>query len=103
MYENYATQSQLLTDVNSPPFARSPGGGAFGSRHTTAFVGNIGLSGIYHFSNFLAIRAGYNVMFIDNVALTDQTNFVLNDNGGGIKHDANLFLYGVNVGLDGRF
>ncbi|HEY5312467.1 MAG TPA: BBP7 family outer membrane beta-barrel protein [Pirellulales bacterium] len=105
VYENYATQAQFLD--NNGTVLRN----GFGSRHTSAFVGDIGLSGVYHFSNFVALRAGYNVIFIDNLALSpDQINLsgsspngAITSAGNGINHDGNLFLYGVNLGLDARF
>lgn len=110
VYDNHATQTQVLTTTNLAGTTQVPRAGS-GAQNTSAFVGDIGISGVYHFSNWLAVRAGYNVMFIDNVALAPgQINFSqatsnnnINGAGNGINHDSDLFIYGANLGLDARF
>jgi hypothetical protein len=104
-YDNYATQTQVLN--NNGTVLRN----GSGNQNTAAFIGDLNLSGVYHFTNFIALRFGYNVMFVNRLALAaDQLNLNgnsssngISSSGNGLNHDANLFLYGVNAGLDARF
>ena len=103
VYSNDAGQTQSATDF--PNFALRPSTSAFGV--TTAFVGEIDLSGIYRLSDAWSVKAGYDVIFVDNLVLApDQLdfNFAASPSGNHLHSDGGLLLHGVNLALerDGR-
>jgi hypothetical protein len=70
-----------------------------------AFVGDLNLTAIYHLNRVWGVRAGYNLIWIEGVALAaDQLDFS-NTIGSGthLADGAGVFLHGVNVGLEARW
>jgi hypothetical protein len=69
-----------------------------------AFVGALNISAGYRFSNVWSVRAGYNLIWIDRVALApDQLNLAFGSDIYPIYTDGGIFLHGVNLGLEGRW
>lgn len=68
-----------------------------------AFAAELGLAGSYCLTDNLSLRASYNLLFIDSVALaTDQipaTNIIM---GTGISSSGDVFYHGAMVGLEYR-
>jgi Putative beta barrel porin-7 (BBP7) len=102
IYGNYMQQSQAPI-VDFPDFE-------FRRRRETdsgdvAFVGDVNLSGIYRVTDVWGLRAGYNVIWIDGVALApEQLDFSNGPNSGKhLEEGGNLFLHGVNVGVEARW
>lgn len=101
VFGNDANQSQYLTS----------GGGSSIDRNFTsyescvAFVGDLNLSVGFRFSKVWAARCGYNVLWIDQVAMAaDQLDFNVGSNAGrAISTSGDVFLHGINVGLEGRW
>lgn len=89
--------------VDFPAFVIRPGRSA--SEGNVAFVGDLNLTGIYQLSSVWGVRAGYNLIWIDGVALApDQLDFTNTPTSGkGVSTDGGLFLQGVNVGLEARW
>ena len=105
-YNNSVTVNSTVGDQNNtpPPLRQEQAKG-----NNLAFLGEMDLSGTYTFSTFLVIRAGYHVMWLNNVSLsTDYIDFSANNVGmTGVSipviHDRDLFMHGAHVGLEGRF
>jgi hypothetical protein len=76
-----------------------------GSGSTTSFVGELNLTGIYQINNVWGIRAGYNLMWIEGVALApDQLDFSFTSTSGSqIERNGGIFLQGANIGLEARW
>ena len=102
IFGNDASQTQSVTDF--PNFPLRPTVSSSGGR--VSFVGGANLSGLYSLTNVWNLRAGYNVIWIEGVALApDQLDFDFAAAAGGNQlHDGGgLFLHGVNVGLEARW
>ena len=102
IFGNAADQTQSVTDFpNFPlrPIVSSSGG-------AVAFVGEINLSAFYHLTDVWNLRAGYNAMWVEGLALApDQLdfNFAAAPSGNQLHRGGGMFLHGVNVGLEGRW
>lgn len=70
-----------------------------------AFLGEINLTAIYRLNDVWNLRAGYNVIWINGVALApDQLDFSGTlPAGNQIATDGGVFLHGVNFGLEARW
>ena len=101
IFGNQAGQEQVFIDF--PNFPLRPQTSASGG--STAFVGELNLTGIYQLNRVWALRAGYNLMWIEGVALApDQLDFTFTSTSGtGLNRSGSLFLHGVNVGLEARW
>jgi hypothetical protein len=102
VFGNSAEQSQFVTDF-PPPFElrthRSRRGG------NVAFVGELGWSLSYQLTPHWGVRGGYNLMWIEGVALApDQLDFTRTPTSGTQLHSqGGLFLHGASVGVEGFF
>ncbi len=102
IFANDAQQKQLVTDFpNFPlrPTVSSSSGGV-------AFVGEINVSGLYRLTDVWNLRAGYNALWIEGLALApDQLDFNFASATGGtrLNNGGGLFLHGVNLGLEARW
>lgn len=74
---------------------------ATGKTTGAAFIGELGVNANYHFTESLALRAGYRLLWIDGVALaTNQvgvSNFI---DDSGIHAAGDAFYHGAFVGLE---
>ena len=71
-----------------------------------AFVGELGLTGVYDVTSRLSLRAGYTMFWLGNVtAAADQVqaNDLFGAGPGVIRDGASVFLNGITLGLEGRF
>jgi hypothetical protein len=97
----FGNRSQLDASVNVPVI------GSFDTNANatrTAFVGELGLVGTYAVTNYLKLRAGYQVMWIENVALAPQQLSTANIGGTStVNSRGNVFLHGAVVGLEYRW
>jgi hypothetical protein len=100
MFDNEVRQRQYVEDFP-----------AFILRNTQtnsaqlAFVGDMNFSAGYRLNDVWSIRAGYNLMWIDGVALAAQQVDFTNTatSGTNVITKSGLFLHGVNVGLEARW
>ena len=102
IFGNDASQTQSVTDF--PNFPLRPTVSSSGGR--VSFVGGANLSALYSLTNVWNLRAGYNVLWIEGVALApDQLdfNFATAPSGNQLHSGGGMFLHGVNVGLEGRW
>lgn len=72
-----------------------------GQHGDVAFVGEIDLLGTYPICNHVALQGGYELLWIDGVALaTDQAvNATANVSGAGIDTNGSLFYQGATMAL----
>ncbi len=102
VYDNAAEQSQTVIDF--PNFALRPTTSTAGDN--VAFVSQINLSAIYRLTDIWSVKAGYNVIWIEGLALApDQLdfNFASSPSGNQLTNTGGLFLQGANVGLEARW
>ncbi len=100
VFGNAAQQTQLLTDDNSSVVYRD----SIDHEGTVAFVGDVNVSVGFQLSCVWAVRCGYNVMWIDQVALApDQLNFDPSSPGTTTNTGGDVFLQGINVALEARW
>jgi len=102
IYGNWAEQSQSVGDFPPPFMLRSQ---RATSASNVAFVGELGLSAWYQFAEHFAVRGGYNLFWIEGVALApDQLDFTNTPSSGTALYAGNgVFLHGVNIGLEWFF
>jgi hypothetical protein len=70
-----------------------------------AFVGDLNLSAIYQLNRVWGLRFGYNLIWLEGVALAvDQLDFSNTGNSGSELHSGGgVFLHGVNAGVEARW
>jgi len=76
------------------------------SRTQVAFAGELNFTGIYQINNVWGLRAGYNLLWLEGLALApDQLDFTNLDgiSGTGIASSGGVFMHGVSVGLEARW
>jgi hypothetical protein len=94
VYGNDA-DSEFSLDTIGPDFAGKA------ERGQTAFVGDIAVSGAYMLSDNLAFRSGYQLLWIEGVALAgDQVNATNFTTGQGINTKGGVFYHGALVSFD---
>jgi hypothetical protein len=100
IYYNDASQSQYIVDY---PGVVLRNAGA--EDDNVAFMGEVNVSGIYRLTDVWGLRAGYNLIWIEGVALApDQLDFSAQIPGGDqLSSSGGLFLHGVNFGLEARW
>jgi len=101
IYLNNAQQSQSVTDFPNFPLRN-----ASSSSNSTAFLGDANLSGIYRLNNIWNLRAGYNVIWIEGLALAPNqldTNFAAAQGGRNQDNSGGMLLHGVNFGIEARY
>jgi hypothetical protein len=72
--------------------------------NSTAFLGDIGLVGVYQITDTIALRGGYQLLWLDGVALASdqiQTTNLLTASGADIHGD--VFFHGALVGLEAQW
>jgi hypothetical protein len=72
--------------------------------NNTAFLGEIGLVGIYQLTDAIAIRGGYQLLWLDGVTLASEqvqvTNFAT---GTGTDVHGDVFFHGALIGLEAQW
>ena len=102
VFANDAQERQSVVDF--PTFPIRPTVSSSGNR--TAFVGEFNLSAFCRLTDIWSLRGGYNVMWIEGLALApDQLdfNFATSPSGNVLHNNGGMFLHGVNVGLEARW
>jgi hypothetical protein len=101
----FGNAAELDSDpiVDFPAFVVRPGRSA--SEGDVAFVGDLNLTAIYRLNNVWGLRLGYNLIWIEGVALApDQLDFTnTTDSGKDVSADGGVFLHGVNAGAEARW
>jgi hypothetical protein len=95
VYGNAAASGMAVSQSIGPAFAAGDRSGQ------VAFVGDIGIVGVYQWSDNIALRGGYQLLWLDGVALAlDQiaATQVITANGIDTKGDA--FYHGALRGLE---
>lgn len=88
----------------SAAFPGLAGASAAASSTRTSFIGEFGIVGTYNVTRFLKLRAGYQVMWIEGLALAPEQ--IGNVNFGGstaVSNRGGVFLHGAVVGLEYRW
>lgn len=68
--------------------------------HHAAFLGELELAGVYQVTQRLAVRAGYQVLWIEGVALASDQMTTLNPSSGGrIDTSGSPMYHGVNASV----
>ena len=101
VYLNNSQQSQTVTDFPNFPLRNASKSG-----NGSAFVGDTNLSGIYRLNNVWNIRAGYNVIWIQGLALAPNqldSDFAAAQGGTNLDNGGGMLLHGVNVGIEARY
>lgn len=84
-------------------FLQRPGLSSTGGQ--VAFVGDINTSVVYRLTDVWGIRAGYNLIWIDGLALApNQFDFSTADGAGTrLASGGGIFMHGANLGLEARW
>jgi hypothetical protein len=101
LFGNDINEHQFLTDAGGANVVRNL------TRYdgTTALVADMNISAGYQLNCTWAFRCGYNLMWIDQVALAaDQLNFNLDPTAGThVEKRGDVFLHGIDLGLEARW
>lgn len=74
------------------------------SESDVAFVGDLNLTAIYQLNRVWGLRTGYNLIWIEGLALApDQLDFTNTGDDAELQDGGGVFLHGVNIGLEGRW
>ena len=100
LFANDASQRQLIVDelgVNDFMLRNASGNGS-----GTAFVGELGLSTLVRLSDSCGFRGGYNLLWVQGLALApDQLDFTdTASSGTGLHRSGGSLLHGFSVGLE---
>jgi hypothetical protein len=98
---NAAHQEQYVMDYNNFPIRPL----ASADEGQVAFLGELGLTGIYRLNETWNLRAGYNLLYLAGVALApDQLDFSGDIPSGGQLHsNGGVLLHGVSFGIEARW
>lgn len=97
-----ALSGTLVLPGVEPPSLRA-------STNQASFVGELGLTGTYRLTDSILLRAGYNVMWLDDVSLASE-QLVVNEfqvlpsppdtSRREVRADGSLFYHGVTMGVE---
>jgi hypothetical protein len=101
LYNNFQAQNSVVLDEGNTISRRN----ASTAASNIAFVNDLDLTGTYHFSNFLILRLGVDVIWIDKVGLAPEyLDFSISPTAGAQSiHGGDLVLWGFHGGLELRF
>jgi hypothetical protein len=90
-----------LFDFNGDPVRQ----GLSSTAGAVSFVGDINTSLVYRLTDVWGIRAGYNLIWIDGLALApNQFDFSVDENSGRrLVSGGGIFMHGANLGLEARW
>jgi hypothetical protein len=96
VYNNYAANNFSLTSSTG---GQIPGGG---SASQADFVGDINVTAAYHFGEHVAIRGGYELLWVEGLALASKQAAIAtaNHTQNAISTAGHLFYNGATFGLD---
>ena len=98
VYGNSAHQRTSFPTAQSELDSRTDG--------TPSFVGELGLIGVYKLNKYWSLRAGYEVLWITNVALAPDQASSITFGGtptGDMDDKAIAFYYGATASIERRF
>jgi Putative beta barrel porin-7 (BBP7) len=100
LYYNHADQSQTVTDF--PNFRVRD---TSSNDDNLAFLAELNASVIRQVADHCYVRAGYNLILIDGIALAPhQLDFTLTGTSGtATKTSGTMLLHGVNIGVEFRW
>jgi hypothetical protein len=101
VFGNAAGQSTLLGDFDNTFVLRD----LTNHEGNVAFVGDISLSAAWRINGFLSMRGGYNVMWLEGLALApDQLDFTSTPTAGSaVRTGGGVLLHGAHVGIYGQW
>lgn len=95
LYGNAASNQFLLTQSFGPTFRAADQSGQ------VAFLGEIGVVGVYRWTDNMALRAGYQLLWLDGVALApDQIAATRPITRNGIDTLGDSFYHGALLGIE---
>lgn len=103
LYGNAANQAttDLVSVGGSPSFLAL---GAWGRGSQAAFVGEIGLTAVWQWTDRIYLRGGYQLLWIDGLALaTNQFPSLNLATQSGLSTGGGVFYHGALTGLEFRF
>jgi hypothetical protein len=108
VFGNDAEQRQFVEDQPDfliRPVAGAPGETVGSSDSSVAFVGDINASLVLRLTDTWSLRGGYNLMWIEGLALAgNQLDFTfLSDSGTGHSDSGGVFFHGASAGLQARW
>ena len=97
VFADVAGQHQILRDLNNTVVLRD----TRGSSTEASYISEVGAQIMIPLGASLSVHAGYDVFFINHVALApEQFDFGNQlDSGTHVRHTGDFVLHGVNVGL----
>ena len=102
LFINQADQSTLAPAFR--PLVPLAAEGITARDDTTAFVGSAGVTAIVGICNGVGVRMGYQVMWVDGVALAPEqlnsTNLVAPNIAASLNMDGDLLYQGATIGLE---
>jgi hypothetical protein len=101
IFGDIVNQHQVLRDFNNTVVLRDTSG----HESSVAYVTELGLVGVVPLGASFSVRCGYNVFFIDRVALApDQLDFTDNADSGTTAHQkGDIIVQGVVLGIDAKW
>jgi hypothetical protein len=98
IYDNDASNGVLITEDVGPGYAS-----AAHDNHT-AFVGDLALTGVYDLNDCWSVRAGYQLLWMEGVALASDQVAASDPSGGtaSVATNGSPFYHGAFVGLEFR-
>lgn len=104
VYNNRARQSNKIVSHAVGPAVTTVTRDAQGTLNKTSFLGELNLGGYIKITENVQIVAGYNVMWVNNLARAfDQMDFTFTANSGASVRTDSVLLHGANVGVEMRF
>jgi Putative beta barrel porin-7 (BBP7) len=102
IYGNDMEQSQKPL-VDFPNFVFRPGRSS--DESDVSFVADLNFTAIYQLTRIWGLRSGYNLIWLEGVALApEQLDFSNTPNSGkNLADGGGVFLHGVNIGLEARW
>ena len=101
LFDNFAqgsiTEAYRATNNDLSNYARQYSD----SRHQLAFMGGIGVSAGFHITDEIALRAGYDVLFLSDLALSqEQINGITGTNLYHVQTDGSAVIQSAYAGLE---
>jgi hypothetical protein len=95
IYGNSSDNTFGVTQAIGPAF------GAGQDKGQVAFVGEIGLTAVYQWTDHIALRGGYQLLWVDGVSLaSDQLKAIDVINASGIDTTGDAFYHGAMMSVD---
>ena len=100
MMVNWDWQSSHVRILDNAGNPLSPNRDEFQSAHDAAFVGELNFIGSYNVRQNIALRAGFDLMWVTNIALAQNQLTFVQINPPEISDGHSLFYQGLSIGLE---